>query len=270
MEAFQANQPTAKFKLSCAPSTLSIQISGKRFKARLLQPKLEDITQLLTETNIYTFTTVLGKTKSAKDVEKLEKWKKKLGHEAAAKEMTRAANRGTALHKICEDFLEYPGQEFDRPWDKSIKLFKQIHPLLSRIGEVHVIEGVLYSDILKVAGRCDLVATWDGKVSIIDFKGSTKPKEPEWINDYFLQETFYGVAYGALYAPCKVEQIVTVIAVEQTGENQVFIRNPQDYVLQLFNRIKTISCTIKLRSTRIYIGSWLYKLYCMVVYFYTN
>jgi hypothetical protein len=183
-------------------------------------------------------TTVLGKTKSQKDVEKLEKWKKKLGHEAAAKELTRAANRGTALHKLCEDFLEYPGEEFNRPWDKSIKLFKQIHPLLSRIGEVHVIEGVLYSDILRVAGRCDLIATFDDKVSVIDFKGSTKPKEPEWINDYFIQETFYGVAYGALYAPCKVEQIVTIIAVESTGENQIFIRNPQDYVLQLFNRIK--------------------------------
>lgn len=183
-------------------------------------------------------TTILGKTKSADAEQALEKWRQRLGHEAAAKEMTRAANRGTALHKVCEEFLEYPGKEFNRAWDPTTKLFKQIHPLLSRIGEIHVIEGALYSDLLKIAGRLDLCATFDDKLSIIDFKGSTKPKEPEWIEDYFIQETFYSIAFGALYAPFKVEQIVTIIAVENTGENQVFIRNPKDYIVQLNERVK--------------------------------
>ena len=51
--------------------------------------------------------------------------------------------------------------------------FKRIKDILdTRIGIVYGQELPLYSDHLKVAGRVDCVAEFDGKLSIIDYKTS--------------------------------------------------------------------------------------------------
>lgn len=196
-------------------------------------------TYLTPEGNSYaSITTMLGKSKSEKSKKILETWKNNVGHEKAAKITKAAAERGTALHTLVEDFLRAAGEtEFPIVGNKNGKLFKQIHPYLSRIGDIHVIEQPLYSDILKVAGRVDLIAEFDNKLSVIDFKSSTKEKRESWIEDYLIQETFYSVAFGALF-PQRIEQIVTIMAVEETGEPQIFIKKPGDYLEALVTRVK--------------------------------
>ena len=52
------------------------------------------------------------------------------------------------------------------------------------------VELPLYSSTIGVAGRCDLIAEWDGVLSVIDFKSSTSPKKREWVTPYFLQALF--------------------------------------------------------------------------------
>ena len=60
------------------------------------------------------------------------------------------------------------------------------------------------------------------------FKTSSKEKKEEWVEGYFVQETGYAKMYEER-SGIKVEQIVTLITC-QTGDTQVFIKNPDDYV----------------------------------------
>jgi hypothetical protein len=49
------------------------------------------------------------------------------------------------------------------------------------------------------AGSCDLIAEHKGELAIIDFKQTNKPKQREWIGDYFLQMGAYGMAHDFIY-----------------------------------------------------------------------
>ena len=183
-------------------------------------------------------TTVLSKSNEQKDIDSLNRWKQRVGVEEAAKITKAAAGRGTSLHTLVEQFIKSDGYNtITLENNKNAKLFKQIHPFLGRIGEIHIIEKALYSDILKVAGRVDLIGEFDGKLSVIDFKTSTKVKEEHWITDYLLQETFYSVAFGAIF-PERIEQIVTIMTVEEGNTPQLFIKKPGDYIEELVLRVK--------------------------------
>ena len=107
-------------------------------------------------------------------------------------------------------------------------LFTQAKQMLARINNIHFQEAPWYSHEFAIAGRVDCIAEFDGKLSIIDFKTSSKEKKEEWIEGYLVQETGYAKMYEER-SGIKVEQIVTLITC-QTGDTQVFIKNPDDYV----------------------------------------
>jgi len=86
----------------------------------------------------------------------------------------------------------------------------------------------LYSHHLKVAGRVDCIAEYDGKLSIIDFKTSSKLKEENWIKGYFMQCSAYAVMYEERTG-IPVSQIVIMIAVD-SEHPQVFIKKRNDYI----------------------------------------
>jgi len=44
-----------------------------------------------------------------------------------------------------------------------------------------------------------LIARLDGKITIIDFKQSNKPKQKEWMRDYELQLAAYAMAHDCVY-----------------------------------------------------------------------
>ena len=68
-------------------------------------------------------------------------------------------------------------------------LFVTIQPLLHRIDNIKLLEAPLWSSLLGLAGRTDCIADFDGKLSIIDFKASTKQKRKKDIDNYFLLKT---------------------------------------------------------------------------------
>lgn len=167
----------------------------------------------------------------------LDAWKKSLGAEKAAKETARCSDRGTALHDMVEKYLknaESPTAGHDRT---NIGMFNQIKLQLNkRIGEIRAQEIPLYSDSLKVAGRVDCVAEYDGVLSIIDFKTSNNNKSVDMIEDYFLQCTAYAVMYYEMYG-VPIDQIVVVIAVEKGMMPLVFKREIFDYLKPLQKRV---------------------------------
>lgn len=170
-------------------------------------------------------TTVLS---SVMDKTKLFEWQARVGKETANKIKTRAANRGTKLHKVCEKYVLNEENFLDNNSPLITDLFKQVKPFIDKnVGDVYGIELPLYSDFLRTAGRCDMFCNLSGKNAIVDYKTSTKPKKEEWIKSYFLQLTTYGMMIEERYN-INVPYIVVVIAVED-GEPQIFPKKTDEF-----------------------------------------
>lgn len=159
----------------------------------------------------------------------IAEWRARVGAEEANKISKRATTAGTTVHSMIEDYLnnELDLEKYDGKHLAKI-LFTQAKPMLARINNIHFQEAPLYSHEFAIAGRVDCIAEFDDKLSIIDFKTSSKEKKEEWIEGYLVQETGYAKMYEER-SGIKVEQIVTLITC-QTGDTQVFIKNPDDYV----------------------------------------
>lgn len=167
----------------------------------------------------------------------LEAWKTSLGPDKAAKETQRCSDRGTALHDMVEKYLKNVDTPTEGHERTNIGMFNQIKLQLNkRVGEIRAQEIPLYSHALKVAGRVDCVAEYDGVLSIIDFKTSNNNKTDDMIEDYFLQCTAYAVMFFEMYQ-VPIDQIVVVIAVEKGLMPLVFKREIFDYIQPLQDRI---------------------------------
>ena len=176
-------------------------------------------------------TTVLGSFPKPE----LNEWRKQVGESEANRISKLSADRGTKFHSILEKYLN--NEEIDRKefMPDTLASFNSVKTIIHNINNIHKLEVPLYSNRLKVAGRCDAVAEYNGILSIIDYKTSKREKEEYQIIDYFLQATFYGLCYAEL-TNIVTQQIVILIAVED-GPPQVFIKNIMDYVKPLVNKI---------------------------------
>jgi len=156
-------------------------------------------------------------------------WRKRVGAEEANRISTQASTRGTKIHQICEDYLNNKPDYLDGQMPANVFTFKQIQPILDQyIDNIQYLEAPLYSDFLKTAGRVDCIAEFDGKLSIIDFKTSRKPKKKEWISNYFMQASCYAVMYEER-TEIPVSRTVVIIAVDGS-EPQVFVENRDNFI----------------------------------------
>ncbi len=82
--------------------------------------------------------------------EKFAKWREKVGEEEANRVTKRATSRGTDAHTLIEHHLL--NQELPKVQPISEHLFKIAKPALSRINNIHALEGSLYRQYLGVSG----------------------------------------------------------------------------------------------------------------------
>jgi|ERR1035441_7888554 genome maintenance exonuclease 1 len=166
-------------------------------------------------------TTILSPLKK----EIITKWRERVGNKVADIECQWGRERGTAIHLAVEEFIKNKGL-VGQPLLVRM-LVEDLMPYLRKIGKIHCQEVPLFSDLFRTAGRCDCIAEYSNKLSIVDFKTSKRPKRIEWIEDYFLQTSFYAYAYWERTG-YKIEQSVILIATEQ-GQAQEFIVYPWLY-----------------------------------------
>ena len=86
-----------------------------------------------------------------------------------------------------------------------------------------------------MAGRVDCVAEYKGTLSIIDFKTSTKEKNDEWNESYYIQ----GSAYAEMFEErtgIEISQVV-ILVVTEDGTVQEFIKDKQEYLNRLSETI---------------------------------
>ena len=171
---------------------------------------------------------------SIRQKEGLLKWRKNVGEEVANHVMVQAANRGTAVHNMVEDYLNNVDLEQVDKYKKQFlprMMFNVLKPELSKINNIRLQEAQMFSSDYTVAGRCDCVAEYDGVLSIIDFKTSTKEKNEDWIENYFIQGSAYAEMYKEHFGE-EVTQVVILITTEE-GTTQVFTKKKVDYLPQL-------------------------------------
>ena len=183
-------------------------------------------------------TTVL----SIRNKKGLMEWRKRVGDEVANYVAGKAASRGTKVHHMCEDYLNNMESNFPDKWEKHKNdflpwcLFGQLkNKVLDNINDIYGQECGLYSDKYKVAGRVDCIAKYNGVLSIIDFKTSTKERSDDWNENYYIQCSAYAEMFTEL-TQIDVSQIV-VLVVTEDGVVQQFIKNKNDYLDTLRNSV---------------------------------
>ena len=164
-------------------------------------------------------------------------WRKRVGLEEANRITKKATARGTDFHQVCQDYLENKDLVWDDYQLLTKHMFHHAKPYLDKINNIHAIERTLYSEYLGLAGRVDCIAEYEGELAVIDFKTSEKIKPEKWIENYFVQETFYAAAYYELTGQV-VKKLITLM-VTPGGEVKVFDkRNKDDYIRLLVRYIK--------------------------------
>jgi len=191
-------------------------------------------------------TSIIG---ALSDKSGIEKWRKDVGEEAADRISKFAANRGTFLHLLCENYLRKRYEEgrgdtkavmretFNETMaDPDIMLMDRMmliagktlfmnmyrEGIFNSIKSVVIQEVGLWSIISNAAGRVDLIARdHDDNLITIDFKSSTSPKKEEYIDGYYLQISAYSFMYYERFG-------------EMPLKGKVWISNEQNEVIQVF------------------------------------
>lgn len=163
--------------------------------------------------------------------EKFSNWRKKVGEYQANLITKSATNRGTDTHTLIESYLlnkEIPElPEIQQTISKY--LFNFAKNDLNRINNIHALEGALYSLTLGVAGTTDCIAEFDGELAVIDFKTSKTPKPVAWLEGYYTQAMFYGMALYEMTG-IKIKKLVIIMTCEN-GECVVYEeRNLKKYM----------------------------------------
>lgn len=159
------------------------------------------------------------------------KWRKNNPEESI-----RVSSRGTEFHSLLENYINNEDLNIDEIHSGQKSLFALIKPEIDKIDNIVALETPLWSKTLGLAGRTDCIADYDGKLSIIDFKASTKQKREEDIDNYFAQATAYALMFQERTGII-IENFAIIIACED-GILQVFQGKPLHYVKHLSNLIK--------------------------------
>ena len=174
----------------------------------------------------------------------IHEWRKRVGNEEANRITKRAVTRGTHFHSLLEQYFLNEIDDLDTFCATALAknpavwylFLEAVQVLETKINNIYCIEDYLYSDEYKVAGAVDMIAEYDGVVSVIDFKTSNSDKKEEWIENYFIQ----GTAYAKMFTertgiPCS--QLVIFI-VPDSGIPQIFTKSVDDYTPLLKSAIQ--------------------------------
>lgn len=202
--------------------------------------------------NMPSVTSILGSIPERKA--KIDAWRNAVGEKMANFISVSATTRGKSTHTLIENHLK--NQD-----DKSIGitavtpigLFRIMKPYLARIDNIHCIEEYLYSKDMGVAGQVDCIAEYKGKLSVIDFKTSTKRRDEDYNYGNFLQCSAYAKMYEELFGT-PIEQTVILAACEDgfvqewihgkdkiATHQELFYKHAKDFFDREVENLKKIS-----------------------------
>lgn len=158
-------------------------------------------------------TTILGQSLPMEKQNVLNAWRARVGNKEADRISKAACDRGTNTHLMLERYLRNEDPRIEEFPQEHSAMFKSLRLELRNINRVYGQEVVLYSDVLGVAGRCDLVAEYKGEIAIVDYKTSSRVKSADEIGDYWLQCAFYATAHNEMFGT-DIKKMVIMMGVE--------------------------------------------------------
>ena len=153
-------------------------------------------------------TTILAQTK---DQSYITRWKEKVGEQEAERIKNYSSKRGTSMHKFLEKHIAGDGYEDLTEVGIQAKPMAQkiIEIGFTPITEYYGNEVTLYY-LGLYAGATDLVCKHNDLDTIVDFKQSNRPKQKDWIEDYFLQVAAYAMAHDYLFKS-EIQQAIIMV-----------------------------------------------------------
>ena len=175
-------------------------------------------------------TTVL----SAYNKKAIMEWRQRVGEEKANEISRKASGRGTKLHNTVEKYLlnEMTDMKLKTMMPDIKEMFFDMRKIIDEnIGDIYGIEQPLYSHKLKLAGRCDCIAEWNGELAIVYWKTASRTKDKDHIQNYFMQATAYAEMFEERTGRA-IDTIVVAISV-QSESPQLFVEKKSKYLLPL-------------------------------------
>lgn len=165
--------------------------------------------------------------------EGIQQWRARVGEVEANKISRKASGRGTSVHNLAEKYI-LKDEKFDEAYKKAmpdaVDLFHKIRRTLNKsVTAIHALETQIWSDYLKVAGTVDCIGLYEGKLAVIDFKTSSKPKQDHYIEHYFMQTSAYACAW---YEQTKepINDLIIIVANDEDTEAQIFKKTTYSYL----------------------------------------
>ena len=153
------------------------------------------------ELKVPSVTTILSATQSEEKRKSLDAWRARVGYQEAQAVTKKAANRGTEMHYVLEQYIN--GKGYLNLSEMGEQARMMAHEIIKNLELLKTVWGnevsLAYEN--RWAGSTDLVGLYDEKPTIIDFKQSNKLKKEEWIEDYYYQIAAYSLAHQKQYGP---------------------------------------------------------------------
>jgi genome maintenance exonuclease 1 len=153
-------------------------------------------------------------------------------NEVANKVSAQASSRGTAVHKLCEDYINNEEDYLEGHMPANIETFNSLKGLIDKYLDNIIMQEVpLYSNYLEVGGRVDCIGEWNGKLSVIDFKTSKRRKRKDQISNYFMQASAYCVMFEEL---TKTPITQTIILMSVDNDHPLVFKSTRDEYIDQF------------------------------------
>lgn len=144
-----------------------------------------------------------------------------------------ATERGKAIHRLIE--ARFKGEEIECPPELT-EFWEEARKILGAIGEVSAIEKPVYHPQLQYAGTLDLLAHWQGLLTLFDFKTSYREKRAQWLTDAQLQIAAYRGAYESLFGLSIPQGLIVVITPNTVQLFTLLKEELEDYWQQWLSR----------------------------------
>lgn len=148
----------------------------------------------------------------------IQSWQERIGLQAYNEHIDKILQRGTAIHKVCENFFlktnnpiptDYELQWFITGFYTFVaKFWTNISPTF----DWYKIEEKIASKDFGYAGTIDFICKFFGKNTLIDWKTSSSSSlSGEMANNYGMQVVAYAMLWNYLYPKNQIDQCMIVV-----------------------------------------------------------
>ena len=192
--------------------------------------------------------TILSKTKSDEDKAALAAWIARVGEKESERIKTTAATNGTKMHSIIETYLKGRENldllETEEATGLAKKMADKIisEGIQGKVNEVHGVECPIYYDSPKGwAGTADLVATYESKLSICDFKQKNSIMKESYssYHEYMTQIAGYSLAHDKLYGSTITQGVILLATTDLVFQIfRIDHEKLKEYQLKFLDRVE--------------------------------